>query len=839
MIKIMVIFALLLFLLISCGDDDDDDKSSSDDDAGADDDDADLVDPKASDDAYLPAGPMGDGTHILPNGRLISPVGQRITVQRFPMSMVLSPDSSWLYVATTKVAALSVINTLTAKLENQVDLSKHFGGMAINSDGTRLWVGGANREVVYEYILAEGTPVLNRQISAFGYPTDLQISADEQLMYVSLAYGKRVAVIDIDSGLEVGSFSSGYYPYDVAIAEPIDRGIVTNWGTSTVTVFDLSTNKVLADVPVGKNPEGVIIAPDGKSAYVACSDTDDIYKVDLQNLVTTQIIPLYDDDTGFGAFPTELALSPDGKTLYVVASGFNSIDVIDIEMGQVIGRIPTEWYPTRVLPLDDMLYVLSGKGTGSGAGNVKDQEPEALPEEGGKLLGSVEIIDIPNADLLSEYTDMVVRNNSRTSRFYEGDVIFDSPIPSVRGEKSDKIKHVVFIMKENKTFDQVMSDIPGVQGDKSLLIFGEHFTPNIHALAKEFALCDNYYSEAHESDMGHSWATGVVANDYVEKNWVASDWQILTGIEPGSIPSSGTVFDKMIKEGIDFRIYGEVTGTLVDLEKFSRYLDFNFGFYNLAVSDRIKAQETIREWEAGIFPEFIFILLPNDHGYGTDPGKPTLEYLIADNDAGTGMLVDWIVKSKYWKDTVVFITQDDPQSGVDHIDAHRTPFTVVSPYAKRGHISSVHYSMASMWLTIELILGMPPLTNYDRFTAPMYDLFQNEQNLETTFSTIPSNVQYAENPDDLPYASYCSRQDWSAPDRVELIGQVVWAYMKPGVPFPNHLSVAPSEREFEEEGEEKNENNYGKLMKAYIDYAKRNNLLIKGRSLVDKELHIK
>ncbi|MDP8256808.1 MAG: bifunctional YncE family protein/alkaline phosphatase family protein [Candidatus Alcyoniella australis] len=793
--------------------------------------DLDLPRPDASDDAYAPTGPTDDGRVILPSGRAISPVGERVTLRRFPISLAVHPDGDLIYVGSAKDRTLATIDARTMKMIHEIELRNHFDGLAINAAGTKLWAGGGSREKVYEFDLIGGEPVLSREIEAFGYPAGLLLSADERRLYISLAFGKRIAVINLASGLEITSMNTGYYPYAVAVSEELGRVISTNWGTSNVSVFDKG-GTLLADIEVGKNPEGVVLGPDQRYAYVACADTDEVFQVDLANLEVARSLPLYtEDQAGFGAFATDIVLTPDGERLLVAASGFNSIDVIDIAQWQVVGRIPTEWYPTAVQAFGDELYVVTAKGVGSGPGGVNDSPGLVLPTDGGNLLGSLEQLDMPDEPTLKQYTQMVQENNRRPAGFYEPDVEFDSPIPSQRGEGSRQIKHVVFILKENKTFDQIMADLPGVDGDQSLLLFGEQYTPNVHALAREFTVCDNYYSESHESDLGHAWATGVVANDYIEKNWAASDWLSLTGVEPATIPATGTVFQKMLEHELDFRIYGEIVGTLPDIEVLAKYMDLNYGFYNMAVSDVTKAQEVLREWKQGIFPQFIMILLPNDHTAGTDPGWPTMEYMVADNDAGLGLLLEWIVNSEYWPETAVFITQDDPQSGVDHVDAHRTPFTLVSPFAKRGYVSNVHYSMASMWLTIELILGLPPLTDYDRFTAPMYDLFQSKAQLPTEFAAIPNSMPLVMNSDELPMTDYCKKQSWDVPDQVERIGEVVWAYMKPGLPYPWHLAVAPSEAEEQEQGEEEKGANYRMMTRAYIEFAVRNGLLDPQHSL--------
>ena len=795
------------------------------------------VEPVPSAEAYLMPGAIGDGRYILPSGRIISPVGEHVTLDRFPMTVIGHPTLDYIYtIYGVANPELTTIDTSEMTIVDTLQLGSHFGGMAINAAGDTLWVGGGNDDVIYELTLTDGMPTLSRSIPAPGYPTDVKLSADEQYLTASFAFGKKVSVFELASGEEQIIMNAGVYAYNVAVAENTDRVICTNWGTWTVSIFRWSDGALLADLEVGKNPEGVVILPDGETAYVACSDTDEVVEIDLIDLVVNRSIPLYEDTEtmGLGAIATELDLAPDGQTLYVTASGFNSVDVIDTTAGQVIGRIPTEWYPTDVLVRGDDLVVLTGNGI-----SVGDDYPttgDRTTGKGGTYYGSAEVIPIPDAATLTDYTEMVIANNERTSLFYEAGVQFDSPIPSQLGTPSDEIKHIVFILKENKTFDQVLADMPGANGDEGLLVFGDYYTPNLHALAAEFTFSDNYYSESHDSDLGHSWATGVMANDYVEKLFRGDGWLLMTGVEPAAVPASKTVFHKMIEDGISFRVYGEIVGTMSDLNLFAPYMNFNYGFYTHAISDERRAAECIREWEAGIFPQFMFIMLPDDHTEGNTPGAPTVEYFVANNDSGMGMLVDWIVNSEHWPETAIFITQDDPQSGVDHVDPHRTPLVVISPYAKRGHISGVHHSMASLWLTFELLLGMDQVTNYDRFTAPLYDFFTTEQNLTVNYNHIPSNVPYEENPDDLPFAKYCQSENWDVPDQVERISEVIWAKMKPGVPYPWRYALSPEEREDEEE-EEAEGQDYRQRMRAYIEYGKKHGLVDPRLDLMKHGLH--
>ena len=782
-----------------------------------------FVDPIYSDDALLPAGPVGDGTFILPNGRMISPVGGLLELPQYPTTIVAAPGGK-LYISSARTPELVSVDTGSMAVLTRTPLDHHFSGLAVNAAGTRLWVAGGKADAIWEYDVSGAEPTLSRTIPAFGYPIGLTLSTNEATLYVTLAYGKRVAAIDLASGTETQSFNTGYYPHTARISDALGRAIVSNWGTRSVSVFDLASGGLLADVSVGKGPEGMALSADESLAYVACSDSDEVDVVNLVSLQVANVIPVIASQThGPGAMPSSIALDATGGNLLVVASGFNAVLVIDPASGNVAGSIPTDWYPTTILPTAGAIYIASAKGNGAGPGSVSDAD---------KYPGQLSSVPRPDSDTLAEYTQMVERNNTRTSRFYAGKS-FDSPIPQARGEMSSQIQHVVFILKENKTFDQVLADMDGVEGDTSLLLYGEKITPNLHALSRAFSMGDNYYAESHESDQGHMWATAGLCNDYVEKAWVLDGWTPLSGVEQGAIPAGGFAFQRLLQNGITFRIYGEVVGTLYDIGEMAPYIDFSYGFFSQSVADTRKAAEVIREWNNDVFPSFIFISLPDDHTMGTDPGQPTQDYLVGNNDAALGQLVDWVTHSQYWATTAIFIIEDDPQSGLDHIDAHRSPLTIVSPWAKRGYLSRVHYSMASVWQTMGRILGLPALSDYDLYAAPMYDMFTMIPDY-APYTAIPSNIPFALNTADAPMADYCAQQDWSVPDQVERISEVAWAYMRPGEPYPGKPGGDSDEDEHKEDREAGQA--YKALMEAYIQYG-RDHGLIGPDSLIGKTIY--
>lgn len=801
---LVLLFALLLSagLFAAC-----DSGSGSSDDAGP-------VEPAAPPDitgqapepgehAYLRSGPIGDGRFVLPNGRAISPAGETIAVSRFPIDVALSPDGATVAVPSIQRASLALIDTETLSVAQTVPLPYTFTGALFSAAGDKLWVSGGGAQVVYEFDRVGGEAVLFREIEVLGYPAGLALSPNEGILYVCCNLGHSLCALDLLSGIETARVGTRMYPYDVQVLPDGTKAYVSNWGAGSVSVVDLARHggpRETGLIPVGKNPEGMALSPDGARLYVTNSDTDDLSVIDTAADAVVATYVLHDEAIDvMGASPGAVAVSSDGVRLYVACSGYNCVDILDAADGSLLGRIPTGWYPSD-LALDEpggMLYVANGKGLGSGAA-------------GGAWDGSVSAIPLPTPEELAAYTAEVEANNNWSAGFYSVPKQAGSPIPTEWGEPSEQIRHVIFVLKENKTYDQVLGDLAGTEADPAHLVFGEAVTPNIHALAREFVICDNFYVEGDSSIIGHFWSTCAIANDFAEKTWIAGARMPLSTFEEAAKSPAGTIFHNCLDHGVEFRDYGQFIGVADDLVRFAPYIDLKYGFWNMRTSDEDKVDEFIREVEAGLFPPFVYMILPNDHTYGSSSGAPTPRWLVADNDAGLGKLVDYLSHSPYWADTAIFVTQDDPQSGSDHIDPHRTVGMVISPWAKRDHTSSVLYTMSSMWMTIELILGLPPMTKYDAHTAPMYDCFASTPDL-TPYEQIPNPIPYEENPKGLPFQDYCDRADWAMPDQVSRLGEVLWSVMRPGEPFPYLYSVDDPAEEAEESREAKEA--YGKVMR--------------------------
>lgn len=765
-------------------------------------------DPQAEPGSDLPAGAEVDGKIIIPNGRFISPLGNQITGPRFVINMRISPDGKYIYMVSLADRRVVVFNTQTLDFTQQIQLGSLFNGLALNAAGTKLWVSGATENVVYEFDISDGVLTLNREISRWGNPTGLALSPDESTLYVATSYGNKLFAIDLDTGLTTQTWACQNFPYDVVLNDAGTRAYVSNWGSSTVTIVNTTNGQIIDHVVVGKSPEGIVYR--NGFVYVAGSDSDEIAVIDTSDNSVAETIDVNPTQDVFGHMPTTMWLS--GSDLYVACSGYNSVAVVNTNTNTLKGHIPTGWYPAAVVTDDaeDVVYVSNAKGQGRGPGGSASSQP-----------GTFSVFDRPDDGDLAALTQEVHDNNLRAANFFT-DLDFDSPIPTERGVPSEQIKRVIFVMKENKTYDQLLGDFDDTEADPSLCLFcGDYYLPNTRALARRFTNCDNFFSETEASLMGHMWSQAMVSNDFTEKSHkapgaVGEIWTVMYGSQASE---GGTIFEKLVDLGRQFRVYGQIANVVTDIDKLYPYVNLRYGFWNLGVSDETKLQEVFNDFDKGLWPPLVYISLPNDHTSGGDPGAPTPEFYVADNDAALGKLVEYVSHSPYWNETAIFVMQDDPQSGADHIDAHRSLGLVISPWAKRGYTSHTFYSMSSMWLTIELILGLPSLTIYDKNVAPMYDAFTMTPDAEP-YTATARQVPLSYNPAVSAVSEWSSRQIWDVPDQVPNMGEILWKMMRPNDPFPYHLSVDREVDEDEEEVESAHATQYRESVRRWIEYGK-------------------
>ncbi len=709
---------------------------------------------------------------IAPSGRLIRPVGRNVFTARFPMNLWASRKYRELVVTTggigdMKIQFFDYNLTLTAEVVG----GDFFYGITGDPDGGDVVYvsAGGDGEI---WAISLDTHSVTGKFKVGGYVAGLSYDRRKGRVFFVRNNDSLPGYVEISGGNVTYGSKGGVYPLDVVVSSVKGRVFISNWGERSISVFDEDTLKLIGSVEVGKNPEGMALSPDERFLYVAASDSDMVYIVNTDSLTVEGMINFRESIFSAGGL-SDVALSDDGRYLFYTMARFNYVGVYDLWASKQLGEIPVGYYPTAVLYEDGKIFVTNGKGAGAGP------NPHG-PHVSTAMRGSITAVDF-DLDVMGTYTRMVEENNSFNWRYYNSRCSNLFP-PSLT--EPEPIKHVVLIVRENKTYDELLGDLEGANGDPTLTLWGEDITPNLHALAREFVNCDNYYSEAENSLQGHAWTALLDSNDFTEKVWL--DQFPLVGMDEATIPESGSLFLHLFNYGVDFRNYGEVVGFGFGVfdEELQDYIDFKYPFWNMVIPDLDKVKEVIREMEEGIFPEFVYIVLPNDHTYGGLPGKPAPDYMVAENDYATGYFIDYISHSKYWEDTIIFIIEDDPQSYAgDHVDAHRSICIAVSPWVKRGYVSHVHYDIGSLYRTIELILGIPPLNINDAEAAPMYDIFTDSPDF-TPFTRRSMRVKFRLNTWETPMAYESSQLDFSTIDRAPGLGKILWRIMKGDVKPP-------------------------------------------------------
>ena len=723
--------------------------------------------------AFKPGGIYAGQVGIIPGGRAISPRGPLTVLGRGVIGLAIDPQGRRAYVTGDGDSGqgVYVVDLDDGTLLQTLGGFRAFRAVEVSADGQRVVLATAGTSELRSYRVTEqGLLEPEGSLTLSGYLGALALSPDGTLAYVASNTASLVFVVRLADMEVVDHLRTGNYPYDLLVDDAGQRLFVSNLASDTVSVIDLATGALLADVPTPRGPEGMALAEGSERLYVACADADAVAVLDSRSLQEVATIDLSHHPEGLLAgSPNDVALSLDESTLYVVQADLNQIDLVATADGALLGSLPSGWYPVGVaaLPDGERLAVLNAKGLGSGPRRI---DP----------LGSLQLAPLPVDDEdLRAQTEQVWSNTTRPVRFYarQCEELSDGKLP---------IEHVVLIVRENKTYDMVLGDLQGANGDPALTLFGWDVTPNLHRLAQEFVNMDNFYSDPEESLQGHLWTTRADCSDFVEK--LRYTQLPLAGYEPAARGGAPSIFEHCLDHGVSFRNYGEVVSFAPELlGRMRDFIDPKFPFFNMNVRDEVKAGEVIREWSLGIFPSFIYVTLPNDHTRGTKPGAPTPRSMVADNDRATGMLVEWLSHSPYWESTVVFIIEDDPQSYAgDHVDAHRSICVVAGPWVKRGYVSHVNYSIPSLYRTIEMLLGLPPMNKNTALAAPMYDIFRDPSEGPDlrTFEAAPLAVPHALNPADAPMAAESMALDFEAVDGAEGLGRILWRAIKGDVAPP-------------------------------------------------------
>ncbi|TWF44358.1 YVTN family beta-propeller protein [Chitinophaga polysaccharea] len=719
---------------------------------------------------------------LLPNGWSLTPVGHSLPLGDLPLNMVVSPSGKYVAV-TNNGQSKQTIQLLDAKKEQQLDeviIPKAWLGLAFSKDEQKLYASGANDNVIWQYSINNNHLQVTDSIR-LGLswpkekicPTGMVADYSRKRLYVVTKENNGLYIIDLQTNKVNTRIPLSAEAYTVVLSKDKSSLYISLWGKDEVAVFDLEAQKLQHPIAVGSHPNEMILSDNGKYLYVANANDNavSVIRTADQKVIETLQTALY-PDAPTGSTTNGLALSANNQQLYIANADNNCLAVFDVSnpgKSRSKGFIPVGWYPTCVRMIGRKLWVANGKGftsmanpdgpnpvskkdeSGSHQGNTRKDRP--VQYIGGLFKGTLSVFNTPDDALLARWSRLVYENtpyNKEKERIAAGET--GNPIPREAGQSSP-IKYVFYIIKENRTYDQVLGDIAAGNGDSSLCIFPDRITPNQHSLVKNFVLLDNFYVDAEVSADGHNWSTAAYATDYVEKTWPTSyggrggtyDYE---GSRKIAYPKKGFIWDYCHRAGISYRTYGEFAGKgKASLKSLENNFCTDYPSFDLGIQDVARQQIWQHDFDSLLaidaLPRFNSIRLGNDHTSGMRKGAYSPYAAVADNDQAVGQLVDYISHSKIWKESAIFILEDDAQNGPDHIDAHRSTAYVISPYIKRKSVNHNMYSTSGMLRTMELILGLPPMSQYDAAATPMWELFTATPDL-APYTVLPAQVDIHE-----------------------------------------------------------------------------------------------
>lgn len=872
-------------------------------------------------------GRQKDGTIVLPTNRILKPAGRQVEFNGRPNGIALSPDRKTVAVLNNGDSCIVLIDPETGKIKQEFSAPESkasSNGILYSSDGKRLYASQTNGYLLIAGVKTDGTLTLERQVplpfSSIRYPgakynpnpIGLALSADDTTLYIALNRNNTLGVFDLASYTMLKEIPVGNAPTAVVISK--DKIYVSNRGgrparkddftvdssgtpivahknsgyatTGTVSVVDIKKGIEIDTITVGLHPTGLLVKD--QRLFVANSNSDTVSVIDINSdkvIKTISIKPF--ENALFGSSPNALAMVDNHLVVSLGASNCLAIYALGHQFGGVEfqGLIPTGWYPSGIVIVPDKkrLAVANTKGVGSLGPEIIWEKPAGSTPTRGKghsstaYRGSVSMIDFPNYKTLQEYTKKTLENNSwikLTQKNEKKQKVQKKPVPiPVEIGDPSVFKHVFYIIKENRTYDQIFGDFrdennnPKGNGDPKLVQFGKKVTPNHHALAQQFGLFDNLYDSGSISSEGHQWITQAFVVDYLTKS--LTTWTRTYPFNGGDAlvySQSGFLWESALSHGKSVRVYGEyansltangfemgpwvdptigppktvsapwlgggVTGTGTweafyrdykilsgelsgeihvklrassDIPSLDRLLNREFPPFNLSIPDQYRTEIWLKEFdqytETGKIPDLSIMLICSDHTQGNHPYYPTPEAMVADNDLALGRIVEKISHSRFWKNSVIFVIEDDAQNGVDHVDGHRTLGFIISPYTKRKVVNSNYYTQLDITRTIEQILGLPPMTQLDMAIDP--------QTMKDVFTDIPDFTPYKALPNEIPldqmnpslaslkgiekeWALSMYKQNFAEPDAADeaLLNRAIWYSVKGyQTPYPGDNKV--------------------------------------------------
>jgi YVTN family beta-propeller protein len=706
----------------------------------------------------------------LPNGWSLSPAGRSLPLGDLPLNMAVSKSQRLMAVTNNGQSkqTLQLIDIKSEKILDNIEIKKSWLGLHFSSDEKYLYASGGNDNWILQYAVTNNKLVLKDSIKLGNKwpnkisPAGIEIDDAKHLLYVVTKDDNSLYIINLADKKIVQQVHLEAEAYTCLLSPDKKQLYISIWGAKKVAVFNTAAQKLTGSIDVGEHPNELCLSKKGTYLFVANALDNSVSVIDTkqQKVIEVLTASLY-PDAPQGSTTNGLALSSDEKTLFIANADNNCVAVFDVRQpgsSTSKGFIPVGWYPTCVKVIGKKIFVTNGKGFSSFA-NPKGPQPtkrrvkyQADDEDGpqyigGLMKGTMSIIDMPIEKQLSMYSQKVYRNTPYTKEketLSKGEA--GNPIPQKLGDKSP-IKYVFYIVKENRTYDQVLGDVKEGNGDTSLVLFGEKITPNQHKLVKDFVLLDNFYVDGEVSADGHNWSLGGYATDYLEKNWVTS-----YGGRGGGYDAEGTrkiadnkggfIWDACKRAGVTYRTYGEFAD---DYKPNIPVLENHFCPYYTSWDQKVRDTTRANQWKrdfdslvaVNAVPQMNTLRIINDHTEGMSKGRPSPFAHVADNDWGVGMFVEYLSHSKIWNESVVFILEDDAQNGPDHVDAHRSPVYVVGPYVKRNFVDHTPYTTTGVLRTMELILGVAPMSQYDAAAVPLWRCFTANPNF-APYTSVPA-----------------------------------------------------------------------------------------------------
>ncbi len=749
-------------------------------------------------------------SELLPNGWSLSPAGKSLPLGDLPLNMCIAPNKKYMVITNNgqSTQSLQLIDLKDNQILDIKEVGKSWLGLSFSKDSRFVYASGGNDNWVYKFMIINGKLMISDTIRLTKEKESVSISGiaiddENKKLYVVTKGDNSLYILNTETKKVEKKVPLKGEAYTCILSASSDFLYISCWGCDGVIEFDTKKQEIINFIKVGDNPNDMAINNSGKLLFVANSNDNSVSVIDLKTreVIETLNAALFPNAPS-GSTTNSVALNEENTTLYIANADNNCLAVFDVsEIGKSIskGFIPTGWYPTCVRVLNNVLYVANGKGMRSMANpngpnpyqrkqkvtyqKGDSKKPKEVQYIGGLFKGTLSMIAEPNEKELATYSQQVYRNTPYLKNTIQANN------DSTKNPILSKIKYVFYIIKENRTFDQVLSDMPGCNGDTSLLLFGQNVTPNQHALAKEFVLFDNFYVNGEVSADGHNWSLGAYATDYLEKTWPTS-----YGGRGGSYDAEGGkeiannknfLWDMCKISNVTYRTYGEFADNYKpNLPILKDHFCPYYTSWDESVRDTTRVAQWRREFDSLLLinqvPQLNTLRLINDHTQGLQFGKPSPNAHVADNDLATGLFIEHLSQSKIWNESVVFVLEDDAQNGPDHVDAHRSPLYIAGGCVKRNFKDNNMYSTTSILKTIELILGLPPMSQYDAAATSLWRCFTDSINY-TPFKAIPTKINLNETNLALNKWQKLSESfDFGMEDRVEdaPFNEVLWWYVK-------------------------------------------------------------